>query len=750
MKIRTFLWLVPAALLLGGCKKKEQAQAPEPPAPVESAEVTPEPEEPAAPEIPALSAEERGAMLGFARHLPQDTGIMISYHNGSRIASSVKTSKLWKLLGADMGANVDIEEDDAMADGEDQGDEIDTADDAPEELTGPAALFAREFTIALGPQVGEQTAHLLALNSRSTQIQMSLMVQAFAEAAESGDFSNIGEIIANRFSSDMMAELLEDPESGVALFERMSMPSLYLAFRTTEENRAAAAQQLASISEFMAFFGDIVETVEVERAGQTFAGQKISGAKIAESMAESRAAMEANLEPATVDKLIAAISKKDLVMMSGTIGEYALLFIGASPDDLVLAEDLGASLVSGEALSFCDAHNGKDLAAVIYGQKEALTRMIKQVGGLSDMTDGLRDGLAATETLGDTRDLQALLRMVGERETALQALSKTESTGMTAYLEDGIKIEMYGGTDNGAIDWQAANRLSSLGDSSEVALFANMTSNQAYDDTAKAYFEALMETAYALAMKVAEFPMEDEQMIRFREMAGMFDEKFRPDVLEMWDALSNEFSNGLAAEAALVVDLKGTPPPVPGLPQDIVDNGKFPRITYLAPVKERAQLAAAWQRMHSSATSIVGKIGEMTGNTIPMQKPISSERNGFTTWFFSVPFFTEDFMPSVTVGDAWFAASTSKNQALDLITQADKSKTASRGLKAFINFAKLREFATISLDLLQKHQDTMPIETEVLEQARDFADAMSDFEKLTLNSRMESGKLRTSIHLKTP
>ena len=52
----------------------------------------------------------------------------------------------------------------------------------------------------------------------------------------------------------------------------------------------------------------------------------------------------------------------------------------------------------------------------------------------------------------------------------------------------------------------------------------------------------------------------------------MFNEKFRTDALEMWDAMSTADS-GLGNEAALVVDLKGSMPPLPGVPQELVDGG---------------------------------------------------------------------------------------------------------------------------------------------------------------------------------
>ena len=124
-------------------------------------------------------------------------------------------------------------------------------------------------------------------------------------------------------------------------------------------------------------------------------------------------------------------------------------------------------------------------------------------------------------------------------------------------------------------------------------------------------------------------------------------------------------------KARLIVDLKGSAPAVPGVAQEVVDKAKVPRFSIVAPVTDRAKLAASWDKINTTLTGTLAKVGEMTGQQIPMQKPISSEKGGNTTWFFPLPFFTDDFLPSVTVGDKWFVASSSKNQALDLIAKAD-------------------------------------------------------------------------------
>src|SRR5690349_21756064 len=107
MKTRANWLLVPiVALGLGACNKKEEVKAPEPPAAVaeaptkvETPAVTPAPEV----KVPKIGVAERAAKLGFAKHLPQDTEVVLSFYNGTKIADRVKSSKLWTLVQSQMG-----------------------------------------------------------------------------------------------------------------------------------------------------------------------------------------------------------------------------------------------------------------------------------------------------------------------------------------------------------------------------------------------------------------------------------------------------------------------------------------------------------------------------------------------------------------------------------------------------------------------------------------------------------------------
>jgi hypothetical protein len=235
-------------------------------------------------------------------------------------------------------------------------------------------------------------------------------------------------------------------------------------------------------------------------------------------------------------------------------------------------------------------------------------------------------------------------------------------------------------------------------------------------------------------------------------MATMIDGKFRPDMLALWDAFGNDFSGSLGHESAMVIDFKGGAPAIPGIPQPVLDKAKVPRISIIAPVTDRAKLSGSWDKMNTTLIGTLAKISKMTGDDIPMQKPMSSERGGNTTWFFPMPFLTDDFVPSVTVGDKWFVASTSKNQALDLIAKADASGETRTGFWLSMNFRTLEKYATETYKLMDENSKEVMGEALPDQQGKVVKDSitvLSDLDKLTIHSRREGAVLRSSVHFKT-
>jgi hypothetical protein len=760
MKKRANWLVIPVvAIGLGACKKKEEVKAPDAPAAVApaGAEATPTP----APDVPKIGPEERAAKLGFAKHLPPDTEAVISYYNGTKVADRVKATKLWKLVQEQMGLGDGLDAGDVPEPGQDAAIPEGVAGNEPApgaDEMGPATLFGTEFTVALGKSTGEQTGNLLTLNRRISYFQMRSLAKAFGAAVKSGDFGSLEDAVSQNYGPELFKDLLKDPQSGIALLEKTQVPPIYVAFRTKEADLPAAAQQVAALIANASALGEItgiegmVEPVTIESAGQKFEGVKVLGSQISKSLAADRAEMDEALDAATVTQLLAVVAKKDLVVVSGTVGDYVLLFVGGSVDDFKLAGSVSQSIVASNALAFSDGYATKELAALVYGQKEPLETLIKSAGGLADLTNGLRDGLVGTEGLGD-RDLEALFQIVAEREAALLKLTSTDSMCSVAFFEQGLKIESVGGADTGMFDWKSPNKLAGLGDSDDVVLFANMTTDAAYDEKARGYYEALLETAYAVTMKVAEAPMENAEMAQFKEMAKLVDGRFRPDLVALWDACSNDFGGGLGHESALVVDFKGGAPAVPGVPQPVLDNAKVPRISLVSPVTDRAKLAGSWDKINTTLTGTLAKISEMAGQDIPMQKPMSSERGGNTTWFFPMPFLTDDFVPSVTVGDKWFAVSTSKDHALDLIAKAGSAAEEARhGFWLNLNFKALENYSNETLKVVEDNAEAMtgaPLDADDKKTFKAAIATLGDLDKLTVHARREGGKLRTSVHFKT-
>jgi hypothetical protein len=192
------------------------------------------------------------------------------------------------------------------------------------------------------------------------------------------------------------------------------------------------------------------------------------------------------------------------------------------------------------------------------------------------------------------------------------------------------------------------------------------------------------------------------------------------------------------------------------VPQELVDEGKAPRISWIAPVTDRSKIAASWKEIDAASRELVKVAGEMSGEEIPMPKPMSSEKNDLTTWFFTAPFFNDDFIPSVPLSDKWFVASTSKTRAVNIIGKIGADAPQRKGAWLRLDFDVARKFAEDWVALLDKHGETVFKNESMLEDFRadkktieDGLKATSELDDLTVHAREEGGRMRFSLHLKT-
>lgn len=776
MKHRTIGILAFFAVLVVGCKEK--------PKPAENTGTTPtekpaevevvkeKPEEPKK-EMIVLSLEERAAKLGFSKHLPADTEMLLSVYDAKGSFERLKGLEMVSVImeeNAKMRAEFELDADEML----EEEMEVEQAEEVPIEELPPAdeemeegvaegdmgegpgvwTLLGQEVTIAFGEGSGTQFGHMLKVNERSTYFQFQMMGKAIQTLAKNKDLDEFSEMMYD-LSDSSFNKILEDPESGVALMDQANMPPMYFAFRAKEGELQQAAQMVSSSMAFFGMAGEMAAPVEIDTGGSKFMGYKLLGSKISEMMAEGRESMEEDLKPETVDALLALIAKKNMIFVTGTIGEYVVVMIGGDENQMKLVADPKDSLVANDKMKFVDEFGDKPFMTVSYGDKEALTTMIDQAGGLASIALGFRDGISGGEGLGEMRDIEELLQLFADREKSLMAMGATDTFGLVAYLDQGLKIDSFGGHDKGGVDWAAPTRLAHLGNDPDNFVFLNYSNKAAYSQEMREYLELMAETAYALAVKFSSLEFEDPKYAEMSEYLKMFDAQFRDDMLGLYQAVSGDLASGLDEESAILIDMKGAMPAVPGIPKVIVDQSKAPRLSYISPVKDRAKLASAWQKMDKHSTALLAKISEMSENEIPMQKPISSKEDGMVTWFISMPFFQDNFVPSVTVHDKWFVASSSKVQAVDLINKAVTGGEAGDGIQFRVNFKVLSDYADEMFKVCYNNADVLFTDEE---ERKDFKEDESrvkrmiestrQFESMNWNVRKEDGVIRSRIHFK--
>ena len=201
-------------------------------------------------------------------------------------------------------------------------------------------------------------------------------------------------------------------------------------------------------------------------------------------------------------------------------------------------------------------------------------------------------------------------------------------------------------------------------------------------------------------------------------------------------------------------------PTVPMLPQSVVDKGKAPRIGIVKPVADRASVGNSWKRINTSVENLLKVASEISGNNIPMQKPMSSEKDDLKTWFFaSIPFQTDDLVLSVSIDDNNFYASTWKSFAQEMAVALKDAKPdpARKGGYLTVDFGVLRTYLADWIKVVDENAEELvrndpgsvdELRTETLPMVRETLKSLEDFDSINAHTRLEGGKLRSSFHFK--
>ncbi len=730
--------LLSGAVALTACKDKPSTTSPDASAPTEQSADVAKPDPIKATSTPEARAEK----LGFAKNLPKDIAYFGAIYNGRKAFDQFIKSPMGAFILQRL-AEEELSMDDLMDN---------------EEVMNQIAAYSEEYFSAYGKGSGKGIDLAVKFYERLVYYGARTGVFVGDEMVKSdGDFDPG----SPKVFTD--GPLKGAPKEVIKMLADFEMPSFYQGSKIsdTDTRAAVAAQMEQSFSMMGMMFDDAVEPITIKRGDAEFKGFKLNGKVIADKIGDDEIEeMQEVFEIADIKAFKETIATKSLVAVSGVMGDYVIFFLGQTEDDLVFVDNAADSVCANEKMTFIDQYIDKDILYAGYYDSE-LTKSRASLGAIGyrmvgSLAKGLKDGLGDASSLGDTQDVEVLLESLEKQGTQLASMFSVTDAGYVGYLEDGLKFELFGGSNIPALDLGKTNTLSPLEQGEGTVLFANWTQDKDYNEKVMEYVDTLGETSYMVTKRIAALDLDDADFKQFKQGVGMFDQSFRADVLDVWQALRGDMCAGLGAESALVIDVNGVLPKVPGVPAAILKEGKSPRISYVSTVADRSKLQASWKRINGSAENILKTVSKMVGNEIPMQVPMSSEKDGLKTWFVPVPLQNDDFVASVSVSDELFFASTSKTFSEGLAAQFKKGGGESRqGAWLHVDFKVLNQYASQWLELVSKNADQiLPSEsaredfTENKPMIEDALKALGSLDSLTTHTRNEGGRSRVSFHLK--
>ena len=694
------------------------------------------------PIVAKASPADRAAALGFAKYLPAETEAFLGLYDGAGFVQELRESKIGKFV-----------EKMAMQEGVD----LDEINQSPQAMMG-LSLLKEEFFFTVGTGTDTQTKNLLSIQQLNNYYQMKAVVSMAAAGLKGEDFND------DQVMMDSYGHLFRDPKVTGAILESAQMPPIMLGCKISDEEMRMQLSGMTAggLAEFLSMAGpegeNVAEAVQIENGETPFTGVRLVGEKVVAKMKEEGAveALSEFLDPATVEKILAQLAKKDLVVATGTVDEYLVIFLGSDASEFKLAESPEKSYVSNSQLAFVDSYLSKKLMMVMTISEPLMSALAEgsEKAGLGNVAEGIKAGLAETDAFGDTQDLAVLLDLIGKQEQELYKMIDYSAGTVVAYRDKGFKLEAVGGATSPEVNLTAKHKFGKLADLDGLFIYGASVGNEEYATKALDYLDTIGEVAYLAAKKVTTLEIEDGDFNQFKEGFGMFDQILRNDLVQIWKALRDDIGGGMGAESALLVDLKGGLPTVPGVPSAVIDEATAPRVAFVADVKDRAKLGEGWNKVNGSIENLLKTASQLSGMQIPMQKPMTSEKDDLITYFFSIPAQTENAMLTASLDDNNFYATTSKTFTKELSALLKEGGSDQTGAHLRVNFAPLRDYAKKTLAVIDKNAEEVfannPGEKEDFQQAlpqiNEVIEALGDLKDLTVHTRIEGGRPRSSVH----
>lgn len=602
-----------------------------------------------APSAPASSKGaamvEAASRLGFAGQLPQDTEIYFGSVNFKAQIEALRKSAFWKEVSALMD------------------------DKTPAPAAGDKSMVALQklgnddWFIAGSAGMGSFMGWLKEFNRFYNEMNFRALMTGATGGKPAAGVSG-AEAVAGKFFSTMLQDpkQMERAQKIIADFE---LPPLLIGFKV--EQPAEIAKQLIPEEVLKQIPADKVTVGTMTTpSGATFKtltaeGSRLLGDKEKQDiLAKLPSDLPANAKQ-EIEKALTAFQAKKFSVGWGAVGDYLIFASGKNLDHVKFAPNPASSLLAKPEMASLTPYLGKNLFAISYLGGPVL-RAASDEQPFTPMLRGLVSAMKESPTFRDLANtLDKQLDELSRREMAVFHREMT-ATSAALWWDRGIHLEAHGGTRARVYQTGKPLQYARLMEQPGVVAGLAYVRDKEYEKAERAWMEQFVTSLYSAAQELVKLGMFGPDTA---QKFAMFDQMGVPLLLKIYQAKINLSEKATDGETAFILDINGRMPALPGLPPEA--NGmKIPRITTVSQVVNRSEIAASWKIINDTITQAVatfsgGQAGGGAQGGLPMMEPISSDKNGVTSYFYAIPFVSGDLLPTSAVNDHVLMLSTSKN-----------------------------------------------------------------------------------------
>ncbi|MGI9240192.1 MAG: hypothetical protein ACR2RV_05295, partial [Verrucomicrobiales bacterium] len=515
---------------------------------------------------------------------------------------------------------------------------------------------------------------------------------ALGRGIATGDFPNNGGFDPEQMMTQMR-QVLADADSPMSkAIAEVQMPPIIIGSKMP----GAAAGLLQQIDELEGQLPPFVTVSNFDVQGTKFKSWAINLKDVFDENMQGQLE-EMMGDKGVSDRMAAAIRGKRVEVSFGAMGDYLVVGLGRDHAHLKFAEKPDESLVTLPQFQHLAPYLGKPIHGIAYAKKELLEADDSNQL-LEAMAESFVDGLGS----GDSKRMEELGEKIEKMADQMIGMNKRKASDYVGimYGGNGLSGHGFGGWMLDSIKGKSKLKFANAGIDNVFLMLDNATKPK-YNKLGMEMMETLASTVPLGVQIYGDMSGDQSSVDQFMEMRKLF----APKVEKIWGIAKEKFFAALGDDSAMIVDLNGSLPKIPGVPRVIVNQGKAPRIALANTVRDRAKLTEAWAELVPAMNDLLASIpGQEEGAEVQMPDALSSEKDGLATHYFGMPFMSNDFMPSLSVSDKLFFLSTSKKFTESIAAKAGKGSGDLRGIYFRVDFDQLNNFAHSWLKLALENQ----------------------------------------------